>query len=502
MIFPRNSERGQRQGALRFLLLCLVGGAAAAAQSILIEGASVLDGLGGPAREVSVRVRGDKIIEVGSLKPASGERVIAAKGLVLTPGFIDVHNHSDRGFANDPAASSQVSQGITTLAVGVDGGSAYPIANWFAQRRVNPIAVNAFTFVGHATVRSRVMGSNYRRKATEAEVSQMAALVEQGMRDGALGLSSGLEYEVGSYSSTEEVIALAKAAAKYGGIYVSHIRDESDLAFDSFREVIRIATEAKIPCHISHIKLGTVAVWNKAREAVKLIEDARAKGLDITADFYPYDAWSSTITVMVPNKKYTDQASVKQALADVGGPQNVTIINCAAHPDYEFKNLQQIADAQKIPAVDVFIRVVKDGGASVVGHAMTDADMKEFFIQPWVMVASDGGIGMRHPRASGTFPRVLGRYVRSEHWVQLPEAVRKMTSLPASRLGLKDRGIIRPGMKADLVLFDPLKVIDQSTFQEPGKLSTGITQVFVNGQVVWDGTRVTAARPGVTLARP
>ena len=501
MIFSRSSERGQRQARLRFLLLCVVSGAAAA-QSILIEGASVLDGLGGPARAVSVRVVGDKISEVGALSPRSGERVIAAKGLVLAPGFIDVHNHSDRGFTNDPAATSQVSQGITTLAVGVDGGSGYPIANWFAQRRANPIAVNALTFVGHATVRSRVMGANFRRKATDPEIAQMATLVEQGMRDGALGLSSGLEYEVGSYSSTEEVIALAKAAAKYGGIYVSHIRDESDLAFDSFREVIRIATEAKIPCHISHIKLGTVAVWNKAREAVKLIGDARAKGLDITADFYPYDAWSSTITVMVPNKKYTDPASVKQALADVGGPQNVTIINCAAHPDYEFKNLQQLADAQKISAVDVFIRIVKDGGASVVGHAMTDADMKEFFIQPWVMVASDGGIGMRHPRASGTFPRVLGRYVRSEHWVDLPEAVRKMTSLPASRLGLKDRGIIRPGMKADLVLFDPLKVIDQSTFPEPGKLSTGITQVFVNGQVVWDGTRVTAARPGVTLARP
>ena len=235
---------------------------------------------------------------------------------------------------------------------------------------------------------------------------------------------------------------------------------------------------------------------------MKLIEDARTKGLDITADFYPYDAWSSTITVMVPNKKYTDPPSVKQALADVGGPQNVTIINCSAHPDYEFKNLQQIADLRKISAVEVFIQVVKDGGASVVGHAMTDADMREFFVQPWVMVASDGGIGMRHPRASGTFPRVLGKYVRSEHWVELPEAVRKMTSLPAARLGLKDRGVIRPGMKADLVLFDPTKVIDQSTFPEPAKLSTGITQVIVNGQIVWDGSRVTAARPGVTLIRP
>lgn len=476
--------------------------ASVSAQTLLIEGASVLDGLGGPARTAAVRISGDKIVEIGSLKATVGERTIAAKGLVLAPGFIDVHNHSDRGFAGDPAAESQISQGITTLVVGVDGGSAFPIADWFTQRRAKPIAVNALTFVGHATVRSRVMGSGYRRAATGAEIAKMAELVEQGMREGALGLSTGLEYEVGSYSTTEEVIALARAAAKYGGIYVSHVRDESDLAFESFREVIRIAAEANIPCHISHIKLGTVGVWNKAREAVKMIEEARSKGLDITADFYPYDAWSSTITVLVPNKKYDDPVSVKRALDDVGGPQNVTIINCAKHPEYEFKNLKEIADAKKVSAVDVFIEVVKSGGASVVGHAMTEADMREFFIQPWVMVASDGGIGMRHPRASGTFPRVLGHYVREQQWVTLPEAIRKMTSLPAERLRLKDRGVIRVGAQADLVLFDPLKVMDRSTFAEPAKLSAGIEQVFVNGVVVWKAGLATTARPGVALARP
>ena len=485
---------------MRTLILSLAVARSLMPQSFVIEGASVLDGLGGAARSVSVRVAADTISAIGNFSASAGERIVDARGLVLAPGFIDVHNHSDRGFGNDPAAVSQVSQGITTLVVGVDGGSSYPISGWFAQNR--KLAVNTMTFAGHATLRSRVMGGDYKRKATTAEIAKMAALVEQCMKDGALGLSTGLEYEVGSYSTTEEVIALARAAAKHGGIYASHIRDESDLAFDSFGEVIRVATEAKIPCHISHIKLGTVAVWNKAREAVQMIDEARSKGLDITADFYPYDAWASTITALVPNKKYDDPASVKRALDDVGGPQNVTIINCARHPEYEFKNLKEIAGSKKITAVDVFIAVVKDGGATVVGHAMTEADMREFFIQPWVMVASDGGIGMRHPRASGTFPRVLGRYVREQHWVELPEAIRKMTSLPASRLGLKDRGVVGAGMKADLVLFDPAKVLDQSTFPDPGKLSTGIAQVYVNGQLVWDGHRVTTARPGSTLARP
>ncbi len=488
------------QVVLGMLLAC--GAPALYAQGIFIEGATVLDGLGTPGKAMQVRVVGDRVAAIGAtIKAAPGDTVIAAKGLVLAPGFIDLHNHSDRGIANDPGAASQVSQGITTAVFGMDGGSSLPISDWVSRRRSTPAALNILSMVGHATVRTKVMGTDYKRKATPAEIDRMSTLVDQAMRDGAIGLSSGLEYEVGSYSSTEEVIALANAAAKHGGIYMSHIRDEADLSFQAIEEVIRIAREARIPAHISHIKLGTVEVWGKAPQAVAMIEKARASGLDVTADCYPYDAWSSTITVLIPNKKYEDPESVKKGLDDVGGPQNVTVTNCREHPAYEFKNLAEIAAMTKKSAVDVFIEIVRSGGAGVVGKTMVERDIRFFYEQPWVMVASDGGIGMRHPRAAGSFPKVLGQYVREQHWLELSEAVRKMTSAPAARIGLKDRGVIRQGAFADLVLFDPLQIRDQSTFPDPGKLSAGVQYVFVNGKAVWKKGETSGERPGSVIVR-
>lgn len=469
---------------------------------IFIEGASVLDGTGSPAKMVQVRVSGNRIAAVGAdVKASPGDTIVAARGLVLAPGFIDLHNHSDRGLGDDPAAVSQVSQGITTALFGMDGGSAFPVSEWVRKRRSTPAALNILTMVGHATVRTKVMGSDYKRKATPAEIERMSTLVDQAMREGAIGLSTGLEYEVGSYSSTEEVIALAKAAARHGGIYMSHIRDEADLSFEAIDEAIRIAREARIPVHISHIKLGTVSVWGKARQAVERLAKARAEGLDITADCYPYDAWSSTITVLIPNKKYDDPASVKKGLDDVGGPQNVLVTNCREHRNYEFKNLAEIAEMTGKSAVDVFIDIVKTGGASVVGRTMKEDDIRVFYEQPWILVASDGGIGMRHPRSSGSFPKVLGQYVREKHWLELPEAVRKMTSAPAARIRLKDRGVIRTGAVADLVLFDPMQVRDQSTFQDPSKLSTGVEYVLVGGKLVWRKGQPTGENSGAVLTR-
>jgi N-acyl-D-amino-acid deacylase len=361
------------------------------------------------------------------------------------------------------------------------------------------VAVNIVAFVGHATIRQRVMGQDFKRAATESEIARMAQLIEQAMREGAVGLSTGLEYDIGNPATTEEVIVRARVAAKHGGIYMSHVRDEADLAFDAFREAIRIGREAKLPVQISHIKLGTVGVWNKAGEVVKLIEAARREGLDITADCYPYDAWASTITVLVPSRKHDDPAMVKKGLDDVGGGANVLITNCAAHRDYEGKTLDEIAKMGGRSAVDVYVQIVKDGGAGVVCKSMIESDIRTFYQQPWVMVASDGGIGTRHPRGAGTFPRVLGRYVREWKWLGLEETIRKMSLFPAQRLGLLDRGSIKPGLKADIVVFDQEKVIDRSTMTQPGLEPAGISYVFVNGAVVLDGGELTGERSGAIL---
>ncbi|OFW05804.1 MAG: hypothetical protein A3H96_15345 [Acidobacteria bacterium RIFCSPLOWO2_02_FULL_67_36] len=476
-------------------------GAGSAATGLTIGNVRIADGRGGALRRGGVRIEGERIVGVGQVKPREGDTVMDGGGLVLAPGFIDIHNHSTTGLTGDPAAETQVAQGITTVVVGADGSSPWPIAAYLAERRSKPAALNVMVMVGHATVRQMVMGSDYKRPARDDEIAKMAALVDQGMREGAIGLSSGLEYEIGSYSETKEVVELAKVAARYGGFYMSHVRDEADKAFEAFREAIQIGEEAKIPVQISHIKLGTVGVWRRAADVVRLIEGARKRGIDVTADCYPYQAWHSTITVLVPNKKYDDPASVKRALDDVGGAANVMIDGDKAHPEYEGKTLDAIAKESGVTPVDVFIQIVKDGGASVIATSMVDEDIRAFYQQPWVMVASDGGIGMRHPRGAGTFPRVLGPFVRERHWLTLPEAVRKMTSAPAARLKLKDRGTIAEGNVADLVLFDPATVVDRSTFKEPFLLPAGISRVFVGGSLVWDQGKPTGALPGKMLQR-
>src|SRR5688572_29054196 len=472
---------------------------------IVLLGATLIDGSGrAPLRNSVVVIEGDSIVAVGSrgrVRIPANARVIDARGLVVAPGFIDAHNHSDRGFATEPSAASQVSQGITTVVVGQDGGSPFPVGKFLSSLEKNPIALNVLTFVGHATVRSRVMGENTNRKATAAEIEKMRDLVAQAMQEGAMGLSTGLEYETGKPAATEEVIALAKAAGAHGGIYISHIRDEADKTFEALAEAIEIGRDASIPVQISHIKLGTLKVWGKAKDVVALVNKARSRGQDVTADCYPYDAWSSTIRVLIPSGRHDDPMDVARGLADVGGPANITIVSCRAHPEYEFKNMEEISRQEGITPVDLYMKIVRDGGAGVIGHTMKERDIEAFYRQSWVMVSSDGGIGSRHPRGAGSYPRVLGRYVRELRWLTLPEAIRKMTSLPAQRFRLRDRGLVRPGFKADLVLFDPARIIDRSTYQKPELISEGVKRVFVNGEEVWIDGKVTGNRPGRALRK-
>jgi len=475
-------------------------------ESLLIVNAQIADGTGAPLYRGNVRIVLSHIVGIGELQPQPGEPVIDANGLVLAPGFIDIHNHSEEGLPKDLAAETQVSQGITTLIIGADGDSPWPILNWIRVMQAHPAAVNVGTFAGHATIRQQVLGDDFRRTSTGPEIRQMEQRMSQAMNQGALGLSSGLEYEVGSYASTDEVVDLAKVAAKDGGIYMTHIRDEADKSFEALNEEIAIGERAHIPVEHSHIKLGTVSVQGKAAEYINIIESARKRGVDFMADCYPYDAWHSNLKVVVPDKQYENPKSVATALASYGGGSHITITEFSPNPSYVGRTIADLAKANKISEVEMYIKLIQEGDAArtealIIGQSMIESDIKAFYQQPWVMVASDGGVGSEHPRGAGTFPRVLGVYVREKHWLTLPEAIRKMTALPAQRLDWKDRGVIREGAFADLVLFDPNTVIDRSTYTNPMALAIGIEKVLVNGVLVWDGGKPTGARPGFMIGR-
>ncbi|MGB7438311.1 MAG: D-aminoacylase [Candidatus Acidiferrum sp.] len=474
--------------------------------SFLIVNAQIADGTGAPLRRGNVRVAFGHIAQIGELTPGKDEPVIDARGLVLAPGFIDIHNHSSDGILTDPLAETQIAQGIATLIVGPDGDSPWPIIHWVRSVEALHTVPNLAIFAGHATIREQVMGKDYKRIATPAEIGRMEQLVGQAMNQAALGLSSGLEYEVASYSNTDEIVALAKVAAEHGGIYMTHIRDEADKSFEALAEEIAIGERAHIPVEHSHIKLGTVGVQGKAPAYINVINEARQRGVDFMADCYPYDAWHANLKVLVPNKQYEDPKSVTKALADVGGSSHITITQFKPNPGYAGHTLAELAKTGHVSDVDMFVRLIREGDAAhteatIICQSMLESDIKAFYQQPWVMVASDGGIGNDHPRGAGTFPRVLGVYVREKQWLTLPEAIRKMTSLPAQRLGWKDRGVVREGAYADLVLFNPDTVIDRSTYADPTALPTGIEKVFVNGVLVWDGGKPTSARPGLFLAR-
>lgn len=473
-------------------------------RGILIRNAQLIDGTGAPARRADVRIAGDTIAaSAGRLDPQPGERVIDAAGRVLAPGFIDMHSHADRGLDDMPDAATQVRQGITTAVVGQDGSSEFPIASFYTHIAQLHPSINYATSVGHGTVRTNVMGDDFKRAATSGEIEKMQALVDQGMRDGAIGLSSGLEYDPGFYSKTDELVALGSVVARYHGMYSSHVRNENEGAFDSWREAIEIGRRNGIPVEISHIKLGVKPVWGRAAEGLDIIDKAKRAGVRVMADWYPYTYWQSSMYVLIETRDFANRAAWQKGLADIGGPQNVLITNYRPDPSLNGKTLADIATARGADAVTTAIEMMKEAGPNtgVIATSMSEDDLQTFVKSPNVLICSDGSLTGRHPRGYNTFPRVLAHYVRDLKLIALPEAITKMTGRSAAQLGLVDRGVIAVGKKADAVIFDPATIQDHGTPADASATPTGISYVIVNGEVVLDDGATTNARPGRGLRR-
>lgn len=437
-----------------------------------------------------------------------------ASGLVLSPGFIDTHSHHDTGIFAMPDASSVVSQGVTTIVVGVDGDSPLPLSELFDKLLTAPVAINVASYSGHNTLRSRVMGDDYKRHATAAELEEMVALLRKDMEAGALGLSTGLEYDPGLYSHQDEVVALARVAAEYGGRYASHVRSEDVHLESAIDEFIDIARRAELPSHISHIKLARRSLWGEAPALVEELNSARAQGLNITADIYPYTFYESTMRILFPKRDFSNRESAEFALRELVRPEGLTLSHYGPDPDLVGKTIAEIAAIRDQEPAIVLMDLIQrdleyerslegDGGTneSAIGVAMSQADVDTLMRWPHANICSDGDLKDGHPRGRGAFPRVLASYVRERHVLTLEQAVHKMTRLSAKHMGLQDRGTIEVDSYADLVLFDPATIRDHATIGNTNAISTGVSKTWVNGQLVFSEGKVTGFGPGSVLRR-
>ena len=477
--------------------------AAQARAGTLIRNALVIDGRGTPARRVDVRVVGDRISAVGQLTARAAELVVNANGLTLAPGFIDTHSHHDRGLFDARAAVAMVSQGVTTIVVGQDGGG-MNLGALFARLDSQPAAINVASYVGHGAVRRAVLGDDFKRHATTAELARMQALVRTDMDAGALGLSTGLEYDPGIYSAPEEVLALAKVAGDAGGRYISHIRSEDRDFWLALNEVITIGRLHHMPVQVSHIKLGMLDLWGQADSVVRVLNRARASGVQVTADIYPYLYWQSNLGVFYPKRNFTDSTETAFILAHLTAAEDIIFNSVSGHPEYRGKTLAQIAAMRAKPAARTMMDLLAEpggAGAGVVAKGMDDRDVATLMQWSFTNICSDGMSSGLHPRGFGSFPKVLGPYVRDRKLFSVEEAVRKMSSLAASNVGLTQRGAIEPGYFADLVLFDPATVTDHASFETPQAQATGIQTVWVNGAIVFDAGKSTGHFSGRALRR-
>ncbi len=489
---------------------------------LIIRNGSLLDGSGSPAIRADIGILADRIVFIGSSKGHTAKRTIDATGLTVTPGFIDPHTHTAADLSDHKRAQNvpYLTQGVTTVITGNDGDSPVDIAATLATWKQQGIGTNAALFIGQGTVRREVMQMSD-AAPTPAQLTQMKSLVHKAMSDGAIGLSTGLYYAPGSYAKTEEVIELAKVAAAHGGLYDTHMRDESSYTIGllaSVRETIRIGEEAHIPVMISHIKALGADVWGQSTDVIALIDAARKSGLNITASEYPYTASGSNVTAsLVPRwaeadgnlqKNLIDPAVHDRLLKEMnenlvrrGGPDTLLMtaapVSRGQDKSILGKTLAQIAAERKETPVDAAIQIVQNGGSSLASFNMKDADIEAFMRQPWVMTCSDGSEG--HPRKYGTFPRKLRLYVFDKPVISLPFAIRSSTYLPAQTLGLKDRGLLKPGYFADVLVFDPATFRDQATYESPRVLSTGVRYLTVNGQLAIDNGTLTSTLAGRPL---
>ena len=503
------------------------------AYDVIIENGTIIDGTGTPGYLGDLGIRDGRIVAIGNLEETGAGRRIDAKGLFVTPGFIDIHTHSDGDIVKEPwgpLAENLMHEGVTTTVGGNCGGSEFPIGEHLAKVEKSNPGINYAILVGFGTIRELVMGMED-RAPTPDELNKMKELVAQAMEEGAVGLSTGLYYTPDFYASTEEVIELAKVAAKYGGIYTSHMRDESDYSIGviaAVKEAIAIGEAAGMPVEISHIKCLGTPVWNKSDEMLEVIHQARLRGVNVLADLYAYGGSGTGISgALMPRwaeagpgtskenflENIKDPANLQKLREDVvknmvrrGGPDTLLFTSSPTDPDFIGMYLDKVAEKMGLDPVDAAIEIQKQGGASLVSFNMIDKDIENFMSSPYVMIGSDSGIGQfgvgsLHARYYGNWPRVLAVYVREKGLLTWEEAIQKMTSMPANQLGLSDRGIIREGMVADVVVFCPETIKDKATFTNPFQYPEGIPYVLINGKIAIDEGEFTGVRAGRVLYR-
>jgi N-acyl-D-amino-acid deacylase len=484
-----------------------------APKSFAIVGARIIDGTGGPSQDGDVRVQNGVIVAIGKNVWRKGDERVDARGMILAPGFIDTHSHHDednvggKGLFDHPDALSAVSQGITTVVIGQDGSSHYPLADYYKNLKAHPAAVNVASYVGHGSVRSAVMGDkDFKREATSAEIAKMAGLVEQEMQAGALGLSTGLEYDPAIYASRIEVLSLAKVAAKNHGRYMSHMRSEDVALDDAIDELLAIGRQTKMPVQISHLKIAITDRWGQSGKLLAKLDAARRQGIDVTADVYPYTFWQANLEVLFPKRDFTDIKAAEYALTHLTTAQGMRLSGYDANPALVGNTIAEIAKARGTTPAQTYLDLINEGirkgkSNSVMGTSMRDDDVANFILWSHSNICSDGALIDLHPRGAGAFTKTLRWLVRETKQMTFDTAIHKMTALSAAHVGLVDRGRIAIGQAADLVLIDPATVADAATVDNPSANSVGIRAVWVNGVSVYANGQSSGAHPGHILRR-